>query len=139
MFVPFTVPVESGRLTTWCLQAIYMVHILPGYPKKSADDPTIFLLAFYLQHPQGSSNNVVNKNALKAIVESDKSSIGSSIGGTISSVQSLSSASKEDEEDESDEEGISLRTGIIIAACIGGVLLLVVIIAVVLACKRRNR
>ena len=117
-----------------------MVHILPGYPKQSPDDPTITLLAFYLQLPQGSSDNIVSKEALKAIVESDKSSIGSSIGGTISSVQALSSASDEDEEDdESDEGPVPMHTGIIIAACVGGVLLLVVIVALVLACKRRNR
>ncbi|XP_078366044.1 MAM and LDL-receptor class A domain-containing protein 1-like [Oculina patagonica] len=115
-----------------------MVHILPGYPKKSPDDPAKTLLAFYLQLPQGSSDNVVTKEALKAIVESDKSSIGGSIGGTISSVQSLPEEEDEKEE-ESDEESISLRTGIIIAACVGGVLLLVAIVAVVLACKRRKR
>ena len=117
-----------------------MVHILPGYPKQSSDDPTITLLAFYLQLPQGSSDNIVTKEALKTIVESDKSSIGSSIGGTISSVQALSSASKEDEEDdESDVGPVPVRIGILIAACVGGVLLLVVIVALVLACKRRNR
>ena len=46
---------------------IDMVHILPGYPKSSTANPSITLLAFYLQLPQGFSNNIVDKDVLKHI------------------------------------------------------------------------
>ena len=114
-----------------------MVHILPGYPKKSPDDPTIILLAFYLQLPQGSSDGVVNKDVLKAIVESDVSSVEGSIGGTILSFQPLPLTDTSEINDESDKE--PTPTVVIIAACVGGVFLLAVIIGLVLACKRSNR
>ena len=112
-----------------------MVHILPGYPKKSPGDPTITLLAFYLQLPQGFSNSVINKYVLNAIVESGVSSIEGSMSGTILSVQPLFITT--DTTEESDEE--SKPTVVIIAACVGCVLLLVIIVVLVLACKKRNR
>ncbi len=105
-----------------------MVNILPGYPKKSPDDPAITLLAFYLQLPQGSVDNVVSKDALIDIVKSDMLSIEGCVAGNISSVQFLTSASKEvNKDDESDEDSIPL-TAIIIGASLGGVLLLVIIV-----------
>ena len=115
-----------------------MVHILPGFPKKSPDDPTITLLAFYLQHPQGSSDNTVNKDVLKAIVESDMSSLEGSIGGTILRVEALSSTSKGNGNDDESEEELK-PTSAIIGASVGGVLSLVIIVVVVFVFKRRNR
>ncbi|XP_078343190.1 uncharacterized protein LOC144628942 isoform X1 [Oculina patagonica] len=109
------------------------VHILPGYPKQLAVDPLVALLAFYLQFPQGLSDNIVRKEVVKAILESDVSSIEESMNGTIISVQSLVSTT--DPTEKSDEES-KPTTAIIIGACVGGVLLLVIIIALVLACKR---
>ena len=114
-----------------------MVHILPTYPKKSPDDPTITLLAFYLQLPQGFSDSVVNKDVLLAIVESDKASIERSMGGAILSVQPLTSIDTPEINDESEEE--SKPTGVIIGASLGAVLLLIIIGTVVWACKRSNR
>ena len=114
-----------------------MVHILPTYPKKSPDDPTITLLAFYLQLPQGFFDSVVNKDVLKAIVESDVSSIEGSMGGTILSVQPLTSTNTPEINDESDEG--SKPTGVIIGASLGAVLMLIVIGILVWACKRSNR
>ncbi|XP_078343191.1 uncharacterized protein LOC144628942 isoform X2 [Oculina patagonica] len=112
------------------------VHILPGYPKQLAVDPLVALLAFYLQFPQGLSDNIVRKEVVKAILESDVSSIEESMNGTIISVQSLVSTT--DPTEKSDEES-KPTTAIIIGACVGGVLLLVIIIALVLACKRSLR
>ncbi|XP_078384731.1 uncharacterized protein LOC144667199 [Oculina patagonica] len=110
------------------------VHILPGYPKQLTVDPFVALLAFYLQFPQGLSDNIVRKEVVKAILESDVSSIEESmINGTIVSVQPLVSTT--DPTKKSDEES-KPTTAIIIGACVGGVLLLVIIIALVLACKR---
>ncbi len=111
------------------------VHILPGYPKQLSVDPIIALLAFYLQFPQGLSDNIVGKEVVKAILESDVSSIEESMNGTIVSVQPLVSTT--DPTEESDEES-KPTTAIIIGACVGGVLLLVIIIGLVLACKRSN-
>lgn len=111
-----------------------MVHILPGYPKKSTDDPSITLLAFYLQLSRGSSNNIVNKDVLKAIVENDESSIGGSVGGTIINVQPLISTTEE----ESDEES-NPQNAIIIGTSVGVVILVAVIIALLFSLKRRKR
>ena len=113
-----------------------MVHILPGYPKKSPDHPTITLLAFYLQLPQEFSNGVINKYVLKAILESDLPSIERTMSGTILSVQPLFITTDTTEESEEESKPIMV---VIIAACVGGVLLLVIIVALVLACKKRNR
>lgn len=109
-----------------------MVNILPGYPKKSTDDPSITLLAFYLQLPR----ELVNKDVLKAIVENDKSSIGGSVGGTIIKVQPLISTPKAVEE--SDEES-NPQNAIVIGTSVGVVILVAVIIALLFSLKRRKR
>ncbi|XP_078352104.1 MAM and LDL-receptor class A domain-containing protein 2-like [Oculina patagonica] len=113
-----------------------MVHILPGYPKKSPEDPLITLLAFYLHLPQGFSENVLRNDVLKAIVENDVSSIEESLRGTILLLRVHPSSSIESAE-ESDEE--SQPTTSIIGGSVGGVLLLVIISALVLAFKKSNR
>ncbi|KAJ7356090.1 hypothetical protein OS493_027017, partial [Desmophyllum pertusum] len=113
-----------------------MVHIVPGYPTQSPEDPPITLLAFYLQLPHGLSDKVVTKDILQAIVKSDMSRIEGSMGSTISSVKPLASTAdtKEDEEDEENEEDEkeSKPTSAIIVASVGGVLLFAVIGAFVL-------
>ena len=113
-----------------------MVHILPGYPKPSPDDPEIALLAFYIQHPQGFSDAADNKDALKAIVESNEQSIGGSVDGTILSVQPLISTTEITEE--SDEES-NPQNVIIIGVCVGGVILIVIIASLALLLKRTKR
>ena len=113
-----------------------MVHILPGYPKPSPDDPEVALLAFYIQQPQGFSKAAIKKEVLKAIVESDTSRIEESVGGTILSVQPLISTPepRKGSEEESDPQ-----SGIIIGVCVGGVVLVVIIISLVLLFKRKKR
>ena len=113
-----------------------LVHILPDYPKQSPSDSEIALLAFYIQYPQGFSDSAVKKDVLKAIVESDTSSIGGSVGGTILSVESLFSTTETTEE--SDEEPKS-KHAIIIGASVGGAILIVILIGIVLRCKGRKR
>ena len=115
----------------------YMVHILPDYPKQLSDKPLIALLAFYLQFAQGLSGGVVPRGDLKAIMESDVTSIGESMNGTILSVQPLVSTT--DATEDSDDEEPKPTTAIIIGTCVGVLLLVIIIVAVVLACKRRNR
>ena len=114
-----------------------MVHILPGYPKKSTDDPSIALLAFYLQLPQGLSDDIdiVDKDVLKSIVESQKTSIERSVGGTIVSVQPLIATTETTEE--SDEESNPQIT-IIVGASVSAVIS-VVLIALLLHLKKKKR
>ena len=109
-----------------------MVHILPGYPKTSPDDPLITLIAFYLQLPKGFSNATVNKNVLVDIVKSDTPSIEGSLSGTIVTVKSLQSKEHVDDDD-SDRD--SIPTGAMIGASLGGALFLVVAVALLLRCK----
>jgi len=112
-----------------------MVHIFPGYPKESTDNPSITLLAFYLQLPQGFSDKIVQKDVLKAIVESYQPSIGESVGGTILSVQPLIPTT---ETTESDEEPKPMNA-IIIGASVGGVIFGVILIALLFRFKKRRR
>ena len=114
-----------------------MVHILPGYPKKSTDNPSIALLAFYLQLPQGLSDDIdiVDKDVLKSIVESQKTSIERSVGGTIVSVQPLIATTETTEE--SDDESNPQIT-IIVGASVGAVIL-VVLIALLFRFKKKKR
>ena len=112
------------------------IHILPGYPKESTDNPLITLLALYLQFPQESPDDIVDKDFLKAILQSNKQSIGESVGGTISSVQPLVSTTETTEK--SDEEPKS-NHAIIIGVCVGGVILVAILVTVFLHFKRRKR
>ena len=113
-----------------------LVHILPDYPKLSPGDSQIALLAFYIQQPQGFSDSAIKIDVVKAIVESDPSSILGSSGGTILSVESLFSTSETTEE--SDEEPKSKHT-IIIGASVGGAILIGILIGILLRCKGRKR
>jgi len=118
-----------------------MVHILPGYPMQSPDDPDVALVAFYLSLPHGLSNSaMVNKDVLKDIVKSEMAAIGGSIGGTIVSVDPLPSTKKQlENKNESDRNDDKSKPNlIIIFASVGGVLLFVVIAALLLGCKRRD-
>ena len=114
-----------------------MVHILPGYPKMSTDDPLIILLAFYLQLPRGFSDDIVDKDVLKAIVKSEAESIERSVGGTIVSVQPLI-ATTETGTEEGDKES-NPQNAVIIGASVGVVTLVVVIVALLFRFKGRKR
>jgi len=90
-----------------------------------------------LQLPQGFSDNIINKDVLKAIVESNEQSIGGSVGGTIVSVQPLASTTETTEESDKEPKPVN---AIIIGASVGGVMVVVVIlIALLFRFKRRKR
>ena len=119
-----------------------MVHILPGYPKESPDDPEITLLAFYLSLPQGvSGGTVVNKDVLQDIVKSDMSGIGQSMDSTIESVTPVETTSEKIEQDNEDEkeDEESKPTGLIIGASVGGVVFIVLVAVFIMGCKRNQR
>lgn len=113
-----------------------MVHIFPGYPKESTEKPSIVFLAFYLQLPKGFSDNVVNKDVLKAIVESNKSSIEESVGGTITGVQPYISTTATTEDS---EEKPKSKNAIFIGASVGGVIMVVILAILVLRFKKKKR
>lgn len=113
-----------------------MVQILPGYPKKSSDNPSITLVAFYLQLPQGFSDDIVDKDVLKAIVESKAPSIERLVGGNIVSVQPLIATTETTKES---DQGSNPQTAVIIGASVGVAILVVVIIALLFRFKRRKR
>ena len=119
-----------------------MVHILPGYPKRSDDSPGVVLLAFYLSLPQRTSeSSVVSESILHDIVMSHKENIQTSFGGEISSVDPFPSATEVLKNEESDEGngGKSKPTNVIIGASVGGGLLLIIIAAVLIGCKKSDR
>ena len=112
-----------------------MVQIVPGYPRLSPDDPSITLLAFYLQLPGGVGDNLVSEDVLKNIVKSDIKSIEGSMGVSITTVQSMPSTKNEvDQEDETDDEG-SISTSVIVGVTLGSLSLLGILIAVNLFIK----
>ena len=122
-----------------------MVHIIDGYPVQSPENDHIALLAFYLQLPDGFSENVVPKDALIDIVNSNMSIIGGSMNGTILSVKSLLTSTPdtfkdEQKDEESDEESQPAKsaTCAIIGASIGGVLFFLIIVALILTFKKRQ-
>lgn len=119
-----------------------MVHIMPGYPMQSPEDTRIALLAFYLQLPEGFPDNVVSKDVLIDIVNSNMSSIGGSMNGTILSVKSLLTTTPatfngEQTDDETGEKSEPKNaTSAIIGASVGGVLFLIVIVLIILTFKK---
>lgn len=113
-----------------------MVNILPGYPKKSTDNSSITLLAFYLQLPQGFSDDIVDKDVLKAIVESKVQSIEGSLGGTIVSIQPLIVTTETTEKGDKESKP---QNAVIIGASVGVAILVVVMITLLFRFKRRKR
>ena len=112
-----------------------MVQIVPGYPMPSPVDPSITLLAFYLQLPGGVRDSLVSEDVLKNIVKSDMISIEGSMGVSIKNVESMPlPQNKEDEEDEIDDER-SVSTSVIVGVALGFLFLLGFIIAVTLIIK----
>ncbi|XP_022786238.1 uncharacterized protein LOC111326491 isoform X2 [Stylophora pistillata] len=135
-----------------------MVHLVPGYPMQSPNDPNITLLAFYLQLPGDVGDNLVSEDVLKNIVKSDMKSIEGSMGVSITSVQPMPSTQlqvdgsmgvsitsvqptpstqlqdENDEKHEKDDEK-STSTTVIVAVTLGALLLLAIIISATLCIK----
>lgn len=121
-----------------------MVHILPGYPMQSKDDPGIAIVAFYVHLPDGAARGaVVRGDVLKDIVENEKDKIGESMDSTVVSAQPLPSTTETLEDTNKDKdngnEGKSGPTNVITGASIGGGVLFVIIAALLLGWKKSNR
>ena len=64
-----------------------MVHILPGYPKQSPEDPKVVMIALYLSlPPEVSQSTVLSKDILATVIIQNMPSIGKSLNGFILSV-----------------------------------------------------
>ena len=121
-----------------------MVHILPGYPKLSPDDPKVAMLAFYVRFHQGLSKTtvVIKKDVLMDIVKSDLSRIEESMDGTIISVKPMVSSPDKLQNANEDlrSDGLSQNTMLIVGASIGGAVFVAIITALLVGLyKRRNR
>ena len=69
-----------------------MVHILPGYSKRSPDDPKVAMIALYLSLPsEVSQGTVLSQDILSTVIKSIMPNIGRSMDGSIVSVYPLSS------------------------------------------------
>ena len=126
-----------------------MVHILPGYPEQSPEDPKNAMLAFYLSLPPGvSQGTVVSKDILTTVIESNLTSIGRSMNGSIVSVDPLSSRSAalttgitsltSQSNDNRNNKSEANRT-VIVGGIVGGSLFVVLIAALLVVYKKNRR
>ena len=114
-----------------------MVHILPGYPKQSSEDPNVTLIAIYLSLPvKLAQSTVVGKDVLTNIVKSNMPSIGKSMGSSIVRVEPLNSSLQEfPTNDDKDRES----TAMIIGVSVFGGLFFVIICALLVCYLKKNR
>ena len=108
-----------------------MVHILPGYPKRSPEDPKVAMIAFYLNlPPEVSQDTVLSKYILTTVIKSNMPSIGRSINGSVVMAYPLSSPPGEFQTNDNKSE--ANRTGATVGGIVGGCLFLVVIVALLM-------
>ncbi|XP_015751521.1 PREDICTED: uncharacterized protein LOC107331445 [Acropora digitifera] len=116
-----------------------MVHILPGYPKQSPEDPKNAMLAFYLSlPPEISQGSVVSKEILTSVIKSNMTSIGGSMNLSIVSVDALSSPSAAFQSSDDRSNKSEANHTVIVGVSVGGSLF-VVLIAVLLVVYKKNR
>ena len=115
-----------------------MVHILPGYPKRSPEDPKIAMIALYLRLPPDvSQGTVLSKYILTTVIKSNMPSIGRSMNGSIVSVYPLSSPAGEFQTNDNKSE--ANRTGATLGGIVGGCLFLVVIVVLLMVYVKNGR
>ncbi|XP_044181799.1 cubilin-like isoform X2 [Acropora millepora] len=108
-----------------------MVHILPGYPKRSPEDPKVAMIALYLSLPPDvSQGTVLSKYILTTVIKRNMPSIGRSINGSIVKVYPLGSPPGEFQNN--DNKSDANRTGATVGGIVGGCLFLVVIVALLM-------
>ena len=118
-----------------------MVHILPGYPKQSPEDPKVAMIAFYLSlPPEVSRGTLVPKDILTTVIKSNMPSIEGSMDGSIVSVDPLLPSSTEfPTNDNGNNKSEANRTGAIVGGIVGGCIFLVVIAALLVVCVKIRR
>ena len=104
-----------------------MVHILPGYPNKSSEDPNVAMIALYLSlPPKGSQGTVLSKDILTTVIKSNMPSIGKSLNGSIVSVYPMSPLPRKvPTNDLNNSEAVRM---VIVGAIIGICLFVVVVV-----------
>ena len=113
-----------------------LVHILPGYPKRSPKDPKNAMLAFYLSlPPEISQGSVVSKEILTIIIKGNMTSIGGSMNASIDALNSPPTAFQSNDDRSNKSEA---NRAVIVGGSVGGSLF-VVLIAILLVVYMRNR
>ena len=115
-----------------------MVHILPGYPKRSPEDPKVAMIAFYLNlPPEVSQGTVLSKYILTTVIKSNMPSIGRSMNGSIVIAYPLGSPPGEFQTNYNKSE--ANRTGATVGGIVGGCLFLVVVVALLMFYVKNRR
>ena len=113
-----------------------MVHILPGYPKQSPEDPKVVMIALYLSlPPEVSQSTVLSKDILATVITKNMSSIGKSLNGSIVSVYPASSPTESPTSTTSPPDDRIVIIGVTVGVC----LIVVVIAASCVVCKKSKR
>ena len=116
-----------------------MVHILPGYPKQSPEDPIVAMIALYLSlTPKGSQGTVLSKDILTTVIKSNMPSIGKSLDGSIVSVYPISLPPRTFPTNDNLNNSVANRT-VIVGAIVGVFLFVVVIAALWMVYKKSKR
>ena len=115
-----------------------MVHILPGYPKRSPENPKVAMIALYLSLPSDvPQGTVLSKYILTTVIKSNMPSIGRSINGSIVKVYPLVSPPGEFQNNDNKSE--ANRTGATVGGIVGGCLFLVVVVALLMFYVKNRR
>ena len=111
-----------------------MVHILPGYPNKSSEDPNVAMIALYLSlPPKGSQGTVLSKDILTTVIKSNMPSIGKSLNGSIVSVYPMSPLPRKVPTNDKSNLNNSVAMRMVIVGAIIGICLFVVVFIVIAA------
>ena len=115
-----------------------MVHILPGYPKRSPEDPKVAMIALYLSLPPDvSQGTVLSKYILTTVIKSNMPSIGRSLDDSIVIAYPLGSPPGKFQTNDNKSE--ANRTGATVGGIVGGCLFLVVIVALLMVYVKNRR
>ncbi|XP_074607745.1 uncharacterized protein LOC141860515 [Acropora palmata] len=133
---------SSARSRRWrssdMVFAPNMVHILPGYPKRSPEDPKVAMIALYLSLPPDvSQGTVLSKYILTTVIKSNMPSIGRSMDGSIVIAYPLGSPPGKFQTNDNKSE--ANRTGATVGGIVGGCLFLVVIVALLMVYVKNRR
>ena len=117
-----------------------MVHLLPGYPKQSPEDPEVTMIAFYLSLPSDVSQaSVLSKDILITVIKINMPSIGRSMDGSIVSVDPSSPLSIEFQTSHNRNNKSEANRTVTVGGIVGGCLFVVVIAALLVVYVKNRR
>ena len=123
------------RLSSCMVFSPNMVHIFPGYPKRSPEDLKVAMIALYLSlTSEVLQGTVLSQDILSTVIKSNMPSIGRFMDGSIVSVYPLSSPAGEFQTNDNKSE--ANRTGATVGGIVGRCLFLLVIAALLMENRR---